>query len=492
MAIYQMMQDRQANALRTQALQQDMARNAMLMQNTEEDRRIAAAGRAEAARRAAEERRLQVEFMRDVQSGFTPAKNAIMGPGTIQGSTPAQFDPTAVKNRLLARGNVGGLKTYSDMLEQLAKQQEAEGKATGQGLTNIKTGAETQGINLANITKQFDIINAGVDRAVTPDAMYALYRAVPDALAARGQTPETAIKAFDDRVAELSKTLPLDQAFAQARMEVANGAMAVQKQLSETATAQKPELKNISGVGMTAVNPYTGEGKRVTIDGEPIPTTTSEVPELKKGEVWNAEKQRVDAAKGSDTYIAQSQKHGKDISAVKTMEESTKSVAATIDKILDPAKKDAFNSNFGTSTYFGSRYIPGETQDVGAAIETLKSQMKMAGASLVRARGGAVGAITEREWPYLESMIDTLTPNMTEGEARRVIQSVGERLKALNDVSKETYDATWGNTQYYKPGAGGGNKTDGATNGATNTPTSANNNDLPEDIRDIVNMYKTK
>ena len=240
MTIYQAMQDQRVNALREQMLQQEMAKNAMVMQNTMEDRRLAAAQAAQARRQADELKRM-------IQGGFTPGKNAIMGPGTIQGSTPASYDYEGVKNKLIGAGNVGGFELISKLEQQEADRLKAQRAAETERLTGGKIQAETQGINLGNVTKQFDIINAGVDRAVTPDAMYALYRAVPDALAVRGQTPETAIKAFDDRVAELSKTLPPDQAFAQARMEVANGAMAVQKQLSELATAKAGRTDVITG-----------------------------------------------------------------------------------------------------------------------------------------------------------------------------------------------------------------------------------------------------
>ena len=462
MTIYQAMQDQRVNALREQMYQQEMAKNAMVMQNTMEDRRAAAAQAAQARRQADELKRM-------IQGGFTPGKNVIMGPGTIQGSTPASYDYEGVKNKLIGAGNVGGFELISKLEQQEADRLKAQLAAKNEGYTGAKTQAETQGINLGNVTKQFDIINAGVDRAVTPDAMYALYRAVPDALAVRGQTPETAIKAFDDRVAELSKTLPPDQAFAQARMEVANGAMAVQKQLSETATAQKPELKNISGVGMTAINPYTGEGKRVKIDGELLPTTTSEVPELKKGERWNAEKQRVEAVPGSDIYIQQSQKHGKDFNSVKTVESSTKDALANIDKILDPKNEDAFNSNFGGYNAYATRMLPGETQTIAAAIKKLDSLMSATGAQLMRSQGGAVGSITEREWPILRGLVASLSPTMPEQAARDVIEEVRQRLINLNDIAKETYDTTWGNTQHYKSNAETNTKRDGAASGASAT-----------------------
>lgn len=461
MTIYSAMENQRMNALREQALQQDMQRNALIMQNTMEDRRAAAA-------QAALARRQQEEFKRMVQAGYQPPKTAVMGPGTIQGDTPASYDYEGVKNRLIGSGNLTGYEALSKAQEQEANRLKAQLAARNEGFTGNKIQAETQGLNLKNADTQLAQVASSIDRAPTMEAVYAIYSAVPDALAVRGQTPETAIQAFNAHVAELSKTMPPNEAFAQARRDVANGAMATQKQLSEIATAQKPEIKNVSGVGMVTINPYTAEGKRVTVDGQPLSATTSEIPELKKGERWNAEKQRVEATEGSDIYIAQSQKHGKDFNAVNTVKSATDAALANIDKILAPENESAFNSNFGGYNAYATRMQSGPTQTIGAAIDSLRSTMKATGAQLMRSQGGAVGSITEREWPILEGMVASLNPLMPEKDAREIIANVRQRLANLNDISKETYDATWGNTQYYNPKIGGG-KTGGATSGASAT-----------------------
>ena len=255
MTIYQAMEGQRLNALRERALEQDMQRNALIMQNTMEDRRAAAA-------KVAQERAQAAEFSRILQGGYKPAKNAIMGPGTIQGSTPASFDEGSVLNALYAKGNPAMLTAYSNMQEQIAKQREAEAKATGQGFTNTKTQAETLGVLTENQKKLADLadvelkrISTDIDRAPSIEAVNMLYDANPNALAVTGKTPEQAKTLFAQRVAEVG--------FDRARMEVANGVMAVQKQLSdEVKTLETPQ-------GYVEYRPGAGTARLITVGGQP-------------------------------------------------------------------------------------------------------------------------------------------------------------------------------------------------------------------------------
>lgn len=253
MTIYSAMENRRMNALRERALEQEMQRNALIMQNTIEDRRAAAA-------RAAAARREQEELIRLFQGGYQPAKNPVMGPGTIQGATPAGFDYEGVKNKLIGAGRIDAFKTVSELQEQEAKRREAEAKATGQGFTNTKTQAETLGVLTENQKKMVELADAqlkqismGIDRAPSIEAVNMLYDANPEALAVTGKTPAQAKAIFAQRAAEVG--------FDRARMEVANGVMAVQKQLSD-------EIKTLdSSQGTLEYRPGTGVARPIVIEG---------------------------------------------------------------------------------------------------------------------------------------------------------------------------------------------------------------------------------
>jgi hypothetical protein len=239
MTIYQAMEGQRLNALRERALEQEMQRNALSMQYATEDRRAAAAQAAQARAQAEELKRL-------FQSGYQPAKNPVMGPGTVQGATPASFDFEGVKNNLGRMGRIDAFKTVSELQEQEAKRREAEAKATGQGFTNTKTQAETLGVLTDNQKKLADLadvelkrISTDIDRASSIEAVNMLYDANPNALAVTGKTPEQAKTLFAQRVAEVG--------FDRARMEVAQGVFATAKQLSDLATAQAGRTDVITG-----------------------------------------------------------------------------------------------------------------------------------------------------------------------------------------------------------------------------------------------------
>lgn len=180
----------------------------------------------------------------------------------------------------------------------------------------------------------------------------------------------------------------------------------------------------------------------------------SDIPKLKQGEVWNPELQRVDAVKGSDTYIKQSGLHSKDYAALNGIDTKLDNAIGTIDKILSPENQGAFNSNFGGYNALISNKFPGKTQDTRLAIESLKSNMKNAGLEMMRS-GGGIGAMTEKEWPIVEGMIARIDPTLSESEARSELQKVAAYMGKIKQNAREAYNTEWGNTQYVKPQYGG-------------------------------------
>lgn len=313
MTIYSAMEGQRLNALRERALEQEMQRNALIMQNTMEDRRAAAA-------KAAAARREQEELIRLFQGGYQPAKNPVMGPGTIQGATPAGFDYEGVKNKLIGAGRIDAFKTVSELQEQEAKRREAEAKATGQGFTNTKIQAETLGVLTENQKKTVELADAqlkqismGIDRAPSIEAVNMLYDASPEALAVTGKTPAQAKAIFAQRVAEVG--------FDRARMEVANGVMAVQKQLSdEVKTLETPQ-------GYVEYRPGTGVARPITVGGQPVmPTDKRSITNINT----------VDTA--SETAMKE---YMKDVSDQRKMYSSAPAVLENIEKAkaLIPAAK---------------------------------------------------------------------------------------------------------------------------------------------------------
>ena len=73
--------------------------------------------------------------------------------------------------------------------------------------------------------------------------------------------------------------------------------------------------------------------------------------------------------------------------------------------------------------------------------------MKVQGLALVRA-GGGVGAITEREWPILEQMVDAIDETLGEDDAKLALGQFKDQLDATMKRVKAAY------TQQYGAGEG--------------------------------------
>ena len=65
--------------------------------------------------------------------------------------------------------------------------------------------------------------------------------------------------------------------------------------------------------------------------------------------------------------------------------------------------------------------------------------------------GGSIGAMTEKEWPIVESMLATITPKMDVKDAREVLEAVRAKFEALENLAAEKYNDQWQGTQYHKP-----------------------------------------
>lgn len=156
----------------------------------------------------------------------------------------------------------------------------------------------------------------------------------------------------------------------------------------------------------------------------------------------------VRARKGSDLYIKQSSSHAKDYGALQTMNTKTDMATKKIDEVLDKKNESAFNSNFGGYNAKVTKYLPG-AQDVRNKIESIKSDLKTAGLEVIRS-GGGIGQMTEREWPIVEKMIDSIDETLSEPAARETFGKIKAYMQKIRDNAKSTYDTEWGDSQYYK------------------------------------------
>jgi len=174
-------------------------------------------------------------------------------------------------------------------------------------------------------------------------------------------------------------------------------------------------------------------------------------PNLRKGERLSASGE-AELIPGSDLYIKNSRLHGKDVAAIKGLDTYT---ANAISKINSIVKSPSFSSLFGGYNAYLTNKMPGETQNVKAKLESLKSDLKKAGLEIMRS-GGSVGMMTEREWPIVEQLIATLDPKMSEKAAKDTLGQIQSYLGSIRKNASDTYDETWSGTQFYRNRGQGG------------------------------------
>ena len=174
-------------------------------------------------------------------------------------------------------------------------------------------------------------------------------------------------------------------------------------------------------------------------------------PELEKGERWNADEQRVEAVPGSKRYLEQSQAHGEDYGRRNSVEKQRSLAVGKIDKLLSPKNRDAFDNLFGGYKGFVTRELSGKTAALRSELESLKNNMKAAGKQIIGSAGqGAIGQITEREWPILEGMIAELRTTMDVDDARAKMEEIKTFFDGIETTVNDEYETVWGRTQYYK------------------------------------------
>lgn len=216
--------------------------------------------------------------------------------------------------------------------------------------------------------------------------------------------------------------------------------------LSSDVIKSKAEAATALAESRTAMSNATGTGQPTTTSGIPKPADLK----LGAGETWNTETGRVEIVPNTARFIDQSKKHGADYQAVKGVDFVTDIATKTIDKILDPKRRDSFNALFGLSTYVGSGYLPGEAQTINSELDTLKSQLKKQGLEIMRT-GGSVGQMTVQEWPIVENLIGSINSKMRDEDAVDILREIQTRVGNIKTSAEDVYQTTWGDTQFYKP-----------------------------------------
>jgi hypothetical protein len=404
---------RQYNALRQQALQQEMMRNQLIMQNTMEDRRLAAATRAQNAAEAAKTRRQQEETLRVLQGGFTPARNPVMGPGTTQAPTPAGYDFQSVTNALLQRGNLGGVEAVSKMQQQLAAQQKAQAEVPGTQAESRKKGTEADKAEFTNAFDQMSVLAPYIASGAMParaavDVL--LKHPVAGKLLSSAMTPEQMMDFAEKNpqgVAQILATPP-DKIYESL----------VAKPAGRTETITD------SGGNTLLLDKDTGVARPVTMAapagavGEPVKSAT-------KGGLTEAQRLREKRATGDDYNMA--------TTALRDLQD----VVRTADRL----EKADLSSVTGYASKVPS--FSAEATKAESDIDTLKGKMTALSKTLSSA-SGKLGNLAVAEYQMLRDQIAAFDPYKGEAATRQQLADIKSTMSRIENSVRDVYSRTYG------------------------------------------------
>jgi hypothetical protein len=337
-------------------------------------------------------------------------------------------DETAIRNAFYAKGDVKG---YNDYLKSVAEQKKLDVEATNLGYTGQKTQVE------AADKKQSMMQSMMRDLSTRPsDANIMAYAEDVEASPLFSLQEKAAVK----RRTQVLLSLPMDQRIPELASQGASAG-----ELKPTIQTQ-----NLNDRSVVSSYPAFG-GAPKQLSSTPMGVApSSDIPKLKPGEKWDSTTQTVKQIPGSAEYNKQSKIHGTDYNAAKTVVSKMDNAIKKVDEILKPENASGFENNFGGYNAAVSRMFTGNTATVRKNIDSLKADMKSAGLELVRS-GGSIGALTEREWPMLEAQIDAIDYMLDEDAAKAAFDRVKSTFERIKNQAKDTYQTTWGETQYYKP-----------------------------------------
>lgn len=176
----------------------------------------------------------------------------------------------------------------------------------------------------------------------------------------------------------------------------------------------------------------------------------TEIPKLKQGERWNAKLGRVEAVEGSDIYKKQKSAFATDYKATTAVTDKMDEAIKKADDILSPKNASGFAGNFGGYNAYATQMLPGENTDMRKKIDSFKSTLKSAGLELMR-QGGAIGQMTVQEWPIVEQMIDSISPALSENQAKQAFAEIRARFDRIRSRAKDVYETEYSDSQFYKP-----------------------------------------
>jgi hypothetical protein len=181
---------------------------------------------------------------------------------------------------------------------------------------------------------------------------------------------------------------------------------------------------------------------------------TGEAPptELKKGERWNAEKGRVEAVPGSETYNKQKAGHAKDLQGAANVDRQLQDVE---DAVSDLMKTSDWQKMTNTGAVMArTPNIPGLSSltggyDFQTKLKNLEGVLKTLGRADATT-SGKLGNMAIQEWRYVADAIANLDlTNMDTDDLNDQLDIIMSKAREIRANIQGGYEQEWGGSQFY-------------------------------------------
>ena len=162
--------------------------------------------------------------------------------------------------------------------------------------------------------------------------------------------------------------------------------------------------------------------------------------------VWNADGTEQRVIPGSQTDLKMKAAKTKDARNKVLLDSTLDAEISNIDKLIgNEEKKIPEHPGLNASVGVIASRIPTlrqNTADAEALEESLRSKASISSLQTIRGTAGAIGTLTEREWPRLESMKATLQASQGTPQFRQSLKDYRDELIRIKRIGLESVDDT--------------------------------------------------
>lgn len=156
---------------------------------------------------------------------------------------------------------------------------------------------------------------------------------------------------------------------------------------------------------------------------------------------WSADGAQLELIPGSATDLKRRDAVTKEVGKKKVLDATLDAEIANIDKLIgrdDGSVKEhpGLTSAVGSVDALIPSIMP-DTVDAEALIESLKSKASISALQTIRSSAGAIGSLTEKEWPRLESLKATLQTRQSNQQYRQSLKEYRNELLRIKRVAAE-------------------------------------------------------